>query len=33
MVFVVTNTEELADVKVLKWGIVKAGDLVAKVYW
>lgn len=33
VVFVVTNTEELADVKVLKWGIVKAGDLVAKVYW
>ena len=33
VVFVITNTEELEEVKVLKWGTVKAGDIVAKVFW
>ena len=33
VVFVITNTEELEEVKVLKWGTVKAGDMVARVFW
>ena len=33
VLLVVTNTEELAEVRVLRWGKVKAGDLVATVEW
>lgn len=33
VVLIITNTEELDEVRILKWGTVKQGDIVAKVLW